>query len=111
MDHEPVDITKVMTVDSQVINYGKFICGKMLGSTIQITNTSSQEHILELSVDQQNEEYNCDEIFGPYQRDELPYSYKDGSMIQNSEKVFQSWYVENPITQELAKNLTLRVEA
>ncbi|MFS8159764.1 MAG: hypothetical protein ACMG6E_06045 [Candidatus Roizmanbacteria bacterium] len=37
------DITKVIQVDSQVINYGKFICGKMLGSTLVITNQSNTE--------------------------------------------------------------------
>lgn len=40
---EPVetDVTKVIAVDSQVINYGKFICGKILGSTLLIQNTST----------------------------------------------------------------------
>lgn len=39
---EPVetDVTKVIAVDSQVINYGRFICGKILGSTLLISNTS-----------------------------------------------------------------------
>jgi hypothetical protein len=36
----PVDINKVIQLDSQVINFGKFVSGKILGSTLQITNIS-----------------------------------------------------------------------
>jgi hypothetical protein len=51
---EPVetDVTKIVTVDSQVINYGKFICGKILGSTLLVSNTSSQEQIVQILIDQ-----------------------------------------------------------
>jgi hypothetical protein len=30
----PVDINKVIQLDSQVINFGKFVSGKILGSTL-----------------------------------------------------------------------------
>lgn len=45
------DIQKVFSVDSSVINFGKFICGKMLGSTFTLTNLSSSEQIVEMRVD------------------------------------------------------------
>jgi hypothetical protein len=32
----PVDINEVIGVDSQVINFGKFISGKILGSTLMV---------------------------------------------------------------------------
>ena len=38
-----VDITKVLTVDSQVINFGKFISGKILGSTLGLANIAESE--------------------------------------------------------------------
>lgn len=37
---QPFDITLVVGVDSQVINYGRFICGKILGSTLLVSNIS-----------------------------------------------------------------------
>jgi hypothetical protein len=62
-----------------------------------------------LTIDSQNEEYSCDEIFGPYQRSELPFDYKDGKRIINSEKNIKCWFVENPISKELVKTITLRM--
>jgi len=32
-------------------HFGKFICGKMLGSTFTLTNLSSSEQIVEMRVD------------------------------------------------------------
>ena len=37
-----VEIDQIIEVDSNVINYGQFICGKILGSTLQLTNISGQ---------------------------------------------------------------------
>lgn len=38
-----VDINDIMDVDSNVINYGQFICGKILGSTLVLTNLSNKD--------------------------------------------------------------------
>ena len=69
---------------------------------------SSQEQIIEMSIDSSAESYHCDEVFGPYSRSELPFEYKDGEVITNSEKTFKCWYIENPINKELVKHMTLR---
>ena len=61
-----------------------------------------------MSIDQKSETYQCDEIFGPYQKAELPYSYQDGTSIKNAEKDLKCWYIENPINKELVKQMTLR---
>jgi hypothetical protein len=34
------DITKVITVDSYVLYYGQFLPGKLLGSTLNVSNNS-----------------------------------------------------------------------
>ena len=54
-------------------------------------------------------EYKCDEIFGPYHRGELPFDFKDGSVIKNSELDLESWFIENPISKDLVKTLTIRI--
>jgi|APSaa5957512535_1039671.scaffolds.fasta_scaffold39840_1 hypothetical protein len=38
-----VDINDLIDVDSNVINYGQFICGKILGSTLVLTNLSNKD--------------------------------------------------------------------
>jgi len=35
-----LDISDILDVDSNVINYGQFICGKILGSTLLLSNIS-----------------------------------------------------------------------
>lgn len=105
----PVDINSVIQVDQQVVNFGKFISGKILGSTLMISNISDKEQSITISADPETEEYSCDEIFGPYLREELPFEYKDGAMIANSERKFTNWYIEDPVTKDLEKTLTIRM--
>jgi hypothetical protein len=40
--------------------------------------------------------FDCDAIFGPYNRDELPFSYQDGTLMKNSEVEHNCWFIENP---------------
>ena len=70
----------MIDVDSNVINYGQFICGKILGSTLLLSNLSGKDQSVQLTISR-SPHFNCDEIFGPYNREELPFSYKDGSLI------------------------------
>ena len=53
--------------------------------------------------------FDCDEIFGPYNREELPFEYKDGTQIKNSETEFNCWFIENPVSKELQKSITLKI--
>ncbi len=100
-----------MGLDSQVINFGKFISGKCLGSTLLITNTSTSDQEIIIELDNASKSYSCDEIFGPYLREELPFEYVDGSQIPNSELTLQAWFIENPITKDLVKSITYKMPA
>ena len=95
-----VDINEILDIDSNVINYGQFICGKILGSTLLLTNISNEEQVINMRISRQ-QKFDCDPIFGQYNRDELPFEYQDGSFIKNSEIEFNCWFIENPITKEL----------
>ena len=39
----------------------------------------------------------------------MPFAYKDGTLIKNSEIEFNCWFIENPISKELQKNITLKI--
>lgn len=80
----------------------------MLGSTILLSNLTSQEQIIEMSIDSMTDFYESNTIFSPYQKDELPFSYSENTQIENSEKPLKCWYIENPINKELVKTMTLR---
>ena len=84
LESQQIDINDIMDVDSNVINYGQFICGKILGSTLLLTNMSEQDQVVNMSLSSQKT-FKCDDIFGQYNRDELPFSYEDNTTIKNSE--------------------------
>jgi hypothetical protein len=56
------DISKVIEVDSRVLNYGEFYPGKILGSTLLVQNTSPVEQIVEIAVDVSAHFYNSIEL-------------------------------------------------
>lgn len=93
-------ITEILDIDSNVINYGQFICGKILGSTLLLSNISKEDQIVTMNISKEKT-YPCDTIFGQYNREELPFSYKDGTFIKNSEIEFNCWFIENPVSKEL----------
>lgn len=105
-----IKIEEILDVDSNVINYGQFICGKILGSTLLLSNLTGKEQNVDLCISRQNN-FDCNTIFGQYNRDELPFSYKDDSLIRNSEIEHQCWFIENPSSKELQKNLQVKLAA
>lgn len=68
----------MIDIDSNVINYGQFICGKILGSTLILSNMSNKEQFLSMTISKKDN-YDADTIFGQYNREELPFAYEDGS--------------------------------
>lgn len=108
LQNQVPDINDILDVDSNVINYGQFICGKILGSTLLLTNMSENDQIVSMNMSTQKQ-YHCEEIFGQYNRDELPFSYDDQTEIKNSEIDHNCWFIENPVSKELQKNITLKI--
>lgn len=45
------DLSKVIFVDSNILNYATFYPGKLLGSTLTVGNLTNCEQIVELAVD------------------------------------------------------------
>lgn len=73
-----------------------------------MTNTSEKEQTINLTICK-DKHFDCDTIFGPYNREELPFTYQDGSLIKNSEVEHNCWFIENPQTKELQKTLTVKL--
>lgn len=65
-----------------------------------MSNISDKDQIVTMKISKKAS-FDCDEIFGQYNRDELPFTYVDGSTITNAETDFNCWYVENPVSKEL----------
>ena len=112
------------------MNFGTFLPGKFLGSTLIVANMSECEQIIELSVDSSSYKYQKSQIIDQFpdvkkvtkeKLNENPSKSKDHiipfciskndekpSMV-NSEVKYESWYIENPISKELTKRITLKL--
>ncbi len=105
------DVNKTIFVDSFILNYSTFFPGKLLGSTLNVGNLSNSEQIVELSIDSQSFQFNKKQINEKYGNPDLPFSMDatKGDNIVNSEIKHESWFVENPISKELTKRITLKL--
>ena len=109
-----VDVRKMIFVDSQILNYSSFYPGKMLGSTLSVGNLTNCEQIVELSVDAANLSYKKEMIKEKFENPSLPFSLDNsdenkGGAVVNSEVKHDSWYIENPVSKELTKRITLKL--
>ena len=73
-----------------------------------LSNVSKEDQIVTMNISK-DKSYACDTIFGQYNREELPFSYKDGTHIKNSEVEFNCWFIENPVSKELQKTITIKI--
>lgn len=130
----PQDIKDVIKVDSEVLNYGVVNPGKLLGSILNITNMSEIEQVIDISIDNETEVYDRNEIMKKKSfdyieeltNDEIELSEKELAeheteeaknialekkkrFIPNSEVKTSCWTIENPKTKELTKNITLKL--
>ena len=109
-----IDIRKMIYVDSQVLNYSSFYPCKMLGSNLSVGNLSDCEQIVELSVDSQTLRYEFDDIRSRFEDCQLPFPMdstgdKERDSIANSEVKHEAWFIENPVSKELTKRITLKL--
>jgi len=88
----------------------------MLGSTLSVGNLSDCEQIVELSVDSQNVSYKITDIKERFEDAQLPFSLdpiieknRRVDTIPNSESKHEAWYIENPVSKELTKRITLKL--
>ena len=117
------DLSKVIFVDSTILNYATFYPGKLLGSTLTVGNITNCEQIVELSVDATSYTYSKKSLRQKFKltadnESSLPFSISDDNnggngkkteTIVNSEIKHEAWYIENPISKELTKRITLKL--
>jgi hypothetical protein len=119
------DLSKVLFVDSNILNYSTFYPGKLLGSTLTVGNLTSFEQIVELSVDASSYTFSKKSIISKWKltkevESNLPFQLSTAAdpsntkkhsseTIVNSEIKHEAWFIENPISKELTKRITLKL--
>jgi hypothetical protein len=90
---------------------------------LNVGNLTNSEQIVELSVDSTSFQFNKKVINEKFGNPELPFSLdcespaadtpktggKRPDIIVNSEIKHEAWYIENPISKELTKRITLKL--
>lgn len=114
----------MLYIDQQIINFNNFLPGKILGSTLIVVNKTDSEQIIELSVEQSRYTFRKQEIVQMFPktaevRDNeskiMPFAINDKhspnykEKITNSEMKYECWYIENPVSKELTKRITLKL--
>jgi hypothetical protein len=113
------DINTIISISSQVLNFESTHPTKLLGSTLQIANLTDSEHIVELQIDTQTFNYSRQHLKSYYEDPQLPFNLiqaKDATTsnrdnICNSEVKSGSWFIENPMSKDLTKRITLKLGA
>ena len=92
-----------------------------MGSTLNVGNRTNSEQIVELAIDSNSFQFNKKQISEKFGNPELPFTLdpndtsdsgnnnKKPDSIVNSEIKHESWYIENPISKELTKRITLKL--
>lgn len=57
-----MSIEQAIDLDTNVISFGKFMPGKMLGSTLVVTNISKHEQIVEIAFDNSQDSFTKAEV-------------------------------------------------
>ena len=88
----------------------------MLGSNLMIGNLTDFDQIIELSVDSNSYKYNVWYTISRYPEckevsDSMPFDIRQSGKewIVNSEMKHESWFIENPVSKELTKRITLKL--
>lgn len=69
-----------------MLNYGTFMPGKLLGSTLSVVNESSFEQIVELSIDAASFNYNKKTISEKYDVSDIPFSFELSPSSESKKK-------------------------
>lgn len=81
-----------------------------------IGNQTDFDQIIELSVDSNSYKYNVQETISRYPEskgmsDSMPFDIQSSGKewMVNSEMKHESWFIENPVSKELTKRITLKL--
>jgi hypothetical protein len=98
-------LKEAITLDANILNYGQFLTGKVMGCTLIITNHNSQTENITIEFD--NSMFYTSRQIG----DEFPkISTNNKENVVNSEEVHKCWILENPDTKKLEKVLNVKLE-
>lgn len=108
-----VDFKDVIDLSTPIVNFETFTAGKILGSTMTVTNKTGRDLLVQIAVDTETDQYpvSSREILSRFFEEDLPFAGSHDELTTNSEKEFGCWFLENPASKELVKSFVLKLGA
>jgi len=106
------DIKKLITIDTSYLNFGTFFPAKIFKCTIEITNISQSQRVVQLQFDQ-SMTYSKQLItneFATSSNKNLSGILAKGDRIVNSEIECKCWYLMQPPSKGFEKALTISLD-
>ena len=95
-------LDKVLDLDSKIINFGCFTSGRVLGSTLQITNRTNQPQTFTASIMSEfPKDVSPKRMLSSFVEEDLPFKQPCTSV----ENLYKQWYIEQPQTKQLVSKV------
>ncbi len=78
-----LDLNKILEVDSEILSYGKYISGRILGSQLTLTNHSSKIRTFTIQVNSDSFKTTPYEMLKNFYLSDLPLQLKPDSTYKN----------------------------
>ena len=110
-EEREINITDIVVVEQKIVTFGQYISGQSLGNEIYIYNKTSNEQTFTLSIDKTSDEFpeTVKELLAPYCPQDLPFEPDDESQAVNSQRKYNCWSIEDPLSKTLQPSIMFKV--
>ena len=102
------DLNKIIQVDSEILSFGRCMSGRLLGSTLKITNTSSKCRIITIQLNSDSFRTTAKQLLKNFVLEDLPLKFKEDQL--ESKNLYKHWSIEQPVTKQLISKVVLELE-
>lgn len=103
----PMEISQILDVDSKILSYGQFTSGRVLGSTVTLTNKSSKAQTFTVHIASDfPKNQSPQQMLDQYYQEDLPFRQS----VSDVENLYKCWSIEQPQTKQLSSKITVELE-
>ena len=106
--HEELDLERILSIDTDILSYGRFISGRILGSQLTLTNNSSKMRTFTVQVNSDSFKSSAYDMLKAYYSKDLPLQLKPDASLKN---LYKYWQIEHPDSKQLLNKITIDLEA
>jgi hypothetical protein len=81
-----LDLEKILNIDSEILSYGKYISGRILGSQLTLKNLSTKARSFTIQINSDSFKTSPYEMLRNFYLQDLPFGLKPDSVFKNMYK-------------------------